>query len=158
MLFTSWRQMLRVYDSILETFRERVLIQGEFSKMEILKRHRAVVDRGDPSCIFGLASFAEGVDLPGDYCRHVVIAKIPFSVPDEPVDATLSEWIEEKGGNAFYEVMLPNAAIRVVQAAGRLLRTETDKGTVTILDRRVVSKPYGKVILNSLPPFTHEIF
>ena len=157
-LFTSWRQMLRVYDELGERFRERVLIQGEFSKMEILNRHRAVVDSGDPSCIFGLASFAEGVDLPGDYCRHVVIAKIPFSVPDEPVDATLSEWIEEKGGNAFYEVMLPNAAIRVVQAAGRLLRTETDEGTVTILDRRLVSKSYGKAILNSLPPFAREIF
>jgi ATP-dependent DNA helicase DinG len=78
-------------------------------------------------------------------------------VPNDPVDATLSEWIEEKGGNSFYEVMLPNAAIRVVQAAGRLLRTETDEGTVTILDRRVVSKPYGKIILNSLPPFAREI-
>lgn len=156
-LFTSWRQMLRVFDDIDETFRERVLMQGELSKMEILSRHRAAVDRGEASCIFGLASFAEGVDLPGDYCRHVVIAKIPFSVPDDPVDATLSEWIEEKGGNSFYEVMLPNAAIRVVQAAGRLLRTETDEGTVTILDRRVVSKSYGKVILNSLPPFAREI-
>jgi len=156
-LFTSWRQMLRVYDDIDETFRERVLMQGELSKMEILSRHRDAVDRGEASCIFGLASFAEGVDLPGDYCRHVVIAKIPFSVPDDPVDATLSEWIEEKGGNSFYEVMLPNAAIRVVQAAGRLLRTETDEGTVTILDRRVVSKSYGKLILDSLPPFKREI-
>ncbi len=156
-LFTSWRQMLRVFDDIDEVFRERVLMQGELSKMEIISRHRDAVDRGEASCIFGLASFSEGVDLPGDYCRHVVIAKIPFSVPDDPVDATLSEWIEEKGGNSFYEVMLPNAAIKVVQAAGRLLRTETDKGTVTILDRRVVSKSYGKVILNSLPPFARDI-
>ena len=156
-LFTSWRQMLRVFDDIDEAFRERILMQGELSKMEILSRHRDAIDRGNASCIFGLASFSEGVDLPGDYCRHVVIAKIPFSVPDDPVDATLSEWIEEKGGNSFYEVMLPNAAIKVVQAAGRLLRTETDGGTVTILDRRVVSKAYGKVILNSLPPFAREI-
>ncbi len=156
-LFTSWRQMLRVFDDIDEAFRERILMQGELSKMEILGRHRSAVDRGEVSCIFGLASFSEGVDLPGDYCRHVVIAKIPFSVPDDPVDATLSEWIEEKGGNSFYEVMLPNAALRVVQAAGRLLRTETDEGTVTLLDRRVVSKSYGKVILNSLPPFAREI-
>ena len=156
-LFTSWRQMLRVFDDIDEAFRERILMQGELSKMEILGRHRSAVDRGEASCIFGLASFSEGVDLPGDYCRHVVIAKIPFSVPDDPVDATLSEWIEEKGGNSFYEVMLPNAALRVVQAAGRLLRTETDEGTVTLLDRRVVSKSYGKVILNSLPPFAREI-
>jgi len=156
-LFTSWRQMLRVFDDIDEAFRERVLMQGKLSKMETLSRHRDAVDRGEASCIFGLASFAEGVDLPGDYCRHVVIAKIPFSAPDDPVDATLSEWIEEKGGNSFYEVMLPNAVLRVVQAAGRLLRTETDEGTVTILDRRVVSKSYGKMILNSLPPFAREI-
>ncbi|MGV0036474.1 MAG: ATP-dependent DNA helicase DinG [Candidatus Azotimanducaceae bacterium WSBS_2022_MAG_OTU7] len=156
-LFTSWRQMLRVFDDIDEVFRERVLMQGELSKMEIISRHRDAIDRGEASCIFGLASFSEGVDLPGDYCRHVVIAKIPFSVPDDPVDATLSEWIEEKGGNSFYELMLPNAAIKVVQAAGRLLRTETDEGTVTILDRRVVSKSYGKVILNSLPPFARDI-
>jgi len=156
-LFTSWRQMLRVNDDIDADFRDRVLMQGDLSKMEILSRHRARIDNGEPSCIFGLASFAEGVDLPGDYCRHVVIAKIPFSVPNDPVEATLSEWIREKGGNAFYEVMLPNAALRVVQAAGRLLRTETDSGRVTILDRRIVSKSYGKLILDSLPPFAREI-
>ena len=156
-LFTSWRQMFRVHDNIDPVFRERVLMQGELSKMEIIVRHKSNVDGKTPSCIFGLASFAEGVDLPGDYCTHVVIAKIPFSVPDDPVDATLSEWIEENGGNSFYELMLPNAAIRVVQSAGRLLRTETDSGTVSILDRRVVDKRYGRVILDSLPPFRREI-
>jgi ATP-dependent DNA helicase DinG len=156
-LFTSWRQMLRVYDEIDTDFRERVLLQGGMSKLERINRHRASIDKGAPSCIFGLASFSEGVDLPGEYCSHVVIAKIPFSVPDDPVDATLSEWIEDSGGNSFYELMLPNAAIRIVQAAGRLLRTETDRGTVTILDRRVVSKSYGKIILDALPPFAREI-
>lgn len=156
-LFTSWRQMLRVHDEIDTDFVERVLMQGELSKMEILKRHKAQVDRGQASCIFGLASFAEGVDLPGDYCRHVVITKLPFSVPDDPVNATLSEWVEARGGNSFYDVMLPGAVLRVVQAAGRLLRTETDEGTVTILDRRIVQKSYGRIILDSLPPFAREI-
>lgn len=155
-LFTSWRQMLRTFDDIDTGFRDRVLMQGELSKQEILKRHRESVDAGEASCIFGLASFAEGVDLPGDYCRHVVIAKLPFSVPDDPVDATLSEWIEASGGNSFYDLMLPNAALRVIQAAGRLLRTETDSGTVTILDRRLLTRAYGKVILNALPPFRRE--
>ena len=89
-LFTSWRQMLRVFDDIDEAFRERILMQGELSKMEILSRHRDAIDRGNASCIFGLASFSEGVDLPGDYCRHVVIAKIPFSVPDDPSLTMLS--------------------------------------------------------------------
>jgi ATP-dependent DNA helicase DinG len=156
-LFTSWRQMLRVYDEVDAQFCDRVLMQGDRSKIEMLRRHRARVDEGEPSCLFGLASFAEGVDLPGDYCSHVVIAKIPFSVPDDPVDATLSEWVEDRGGNAFYQVMLPNAALRVVQAAGRLLRTESDSGTVTILDRRLVTRRYGRVILDALPPFRRDI-
>ncbi len=156
-LFTSWRQMLRVYDDMDSTIKDQVLMQGDLSKMEIINRHKKAIDSGEPSTIFGLASFAEGVDLPGDYCRHVVIAKIPFAVPDDPVDATRSEWIEARGGNAFYEVMLPGAVLRVVQAAGRLLRTETDSGKVTILDRRVVTRRYGNVILNSLPPFARDI-
>ena len=148
--------MLRVYEDLDEKFQRRVLKQGDLAKQEILKRHRELVDDGGTSCIFGLASFAEGVDLPGNYCRHVIIAKLPFSVPDDPVEATLSEWIESRGGNPFYDLMLPNAALRVIQAAGRLLRTETDSGTVTILDRRLLTKSYGKVILNALPPFRHE--
>ncbi len=78
-------------------------------------------------------------------------------MPDDPIDATLSEWIEDQGGNSFYDLMLPNAAIRVVQAAGRLLRTETDSGRVSILDRRLVTKSYGRLILNALPPFRREI-
>ena len=157
-LFTSWRQMLRTFDELEVGFRERVLMQGEQSKAEMLSQHRAAVDEGAPSCLFGLASFAEGVDLPGDYCRHVVIAKLPFAVPDDPVGATLSEWVEAKGGNSFYEVMLPGAVLRVTQAAGRLLRTESDEGRVSILDRRVVSKSYGRVILDALPPFSREIY
>ena len=155
-LFTSWRQMLRVLDDVDEDFRKRVLVQGDLAKHEILTRHRKRIDDNESSCIFGLASFAEGVDLPGDYCRHVVIAKLPFSVPDDPVDATLSEWIESRGGNSFYDLMLPNAALRVVQAAGRLLRTETDSGSVSILDRRLLTKPYGKLLINALPPFRRE--
>ena len=107
--------------------------------------------------IFGLASFAEGIDLPGAYCEHVVIVKIPFAVPDDPVGATLSEWIEGRGGNAFQEIMVPDAALRMVQACGRLLRTETDSGTITILDRRLVTQRYGQLILNALPPFRRDM-
>ncbi len=107
--------------------------------------------------IFGLASFAEGIDLPGEYCQHVVVVKIPFAVPDDPVGATLSEWIEDNGGNSFQEVMIPDAALRMVQACGRLLRTETDTGVVTIFDRRLVTQRYGNLLLNALPPFRREI-
>ena len=156
-LFTSWRQMLKVVDDIDPEFSEKVLAQGTLSKAEIISQHKSRVDAGEASCIFGLASFAEGIDLPGKYCGHVVIAKIPFAVPDDPVGATLSEWIESEGGNSFQEIMIPDAALKMVQACGRLLRTETDVGRITILDRRLVTQRYGARLLDSLPPFRREI-
>lgn len=156
-LFSSWRQMHQVIELIDSGFRERVLAQGELSKAEIVSQHRARVDAREQSVIFGLASFAEGIDLPGEYCDHVVVVKIPFAVPDDPVGATLSEWIEARGGNAFTEIMIPDAAIRMVQACGRLLRTETDRGRITILDRRLVSQRYGGILLDALPPYARDI-
>ena len=156
-LFTSRRQMLAVMDALDAGFQQRVLCQDSYSKMELLERHKRAVDAGQPSCIFGLASFAEGIDLPGGYCTHVVLARIPFAVPDDPVAATLSAWINARGGNAFMEVSLPDAILKMVQACGRLLRTEADRGSVTVLDRRLVTKRYGQTILRALPPFKREI-
>ncbi|WP_071872838.1 ATP-dependent DNA helicase DinG [Atopomonas hussainii] len=156
-LFASRRQMQEVFDGLERDWRKRVLIQGNLSKQETLNRHKARVDDGEPSVLFGLASFAEGVDLPGAYCEHVVIAKLPFSVPDDPVEAALAEWIEARGGNPFMEIAVPDASLKLVQACGRLLRSEQDQGTITLLDRRIVSKRYGKAILNSLPPFRRQI-
>ncbi|MDG2070305.1 MAG: ATP-dependent DNA helicase DinG [Pseudomonadales bacterium] len=156
-LFTSWRQLLGAMRVLDSEFAERVLRQGDLTRSEIVRTHKANIDAGEPSCIFGLASFAEGIDLPGEYCDHVVICKIPFAVPDDPVGATLAEWIENRGGNAFEEVMLPDAALRMVQACGRLLRTETDRGTITILDRRLVTKGYGSRLQRALPPFRRVI-
>ncbi len=94
--------------------------------------------------------------MPGDYCSHVVIAKIPFSVPDDPLAAALAEWVEARGGNPFMQISVPDASVRLIQASGRLLRTETDEGRVSILDRRLVSKRYGSALLNALPPFKRE--
>jgi len=156
-LFSSRRQMLDVYDQLSDDWRERILVQGERSKQAMLDEHRQRIDRKEGSVLFGLASFAEGVDLPGDYCRHVVIAKLPFSVPDDPIEAALADWIEARGGNAFMEITVPDASLRLVQACGRLLRSEQDTGKITLLDRRIVTKRYGKAILNSLPPFTRVI-
>ncbi|MFN2287338.1 MAG: ATP-dependent DNA helicase DinG [Chromatocurvus sp.] len=156
-LFGSRRQMQAVVAGIAGGLGERLLVQDQHSKQEILRRHRDAVDAGRGSVIFGLASFAEGVDLPGDYCRHVVIAKIPFAVPDSPLEAALAEWIDSRGGNAFMEISVPDAALRLVQASGRLLRTEKDTGRVTLCDRRIVSRRYGREILDSLPPFRREI-
>ena len=156
-LFSSRRQMLEVFQGIDSAVRERILMQGDYSKQEILRRHREIIDTGSGSIIFGLASFAEGVDLPGDYCRHVVIAKIPFAVPDSPLEAALAEWVEAQGRNAFMEISVPDAALRLVQASGRLLRTEQDTGRVTLMDRRILTRRYGRAILDSLPPFRLEL-
>jgi len=156
-LFSSRRQMLDVFQGVDPSLRERILMQGDYSKQEILRRHREIIDSGKGSVIFGLASFAEGVDLPGDYCRHVVIAKIPFAVPDSPLEAALAEWVEAQGRNAFMEISVPDAALRLVQASGRLLRTEEDGGRVTLMDRRILTRRYGRAILDSLPPFRREL-
>ncbi|MBQ62429.1 MAG: ATP-dependent DNA helicase DinG [Gammaproteobacteria bacterium] len=156
-LFTSWRQMLAVIDDIDPAFAEFVLSQGTLSKSEIVSQHKKRIDKGEVSCIFGLTSFSEGIDLPGKYCAHVVLAKIPFAVPDDPVGATLSEWIESKGGNSFQEIMIPDAALKMAQACGRLLRTETDVGQITILDKRLITQRYGTRLLDALPPFRREL-
>ncbi len=156
-LFASWRQMFRVRDALSTELQEKLLVQGDLSKSEIVATQKRRIDAGQSSIIFGLASFAEGIDLPGAYCEHVVIVKIPFAVPDDPVGATLSEWIEARGGNAFQEIMVPDAALRMVQACGRLLRTESDTGIISILDRRLVTQRYGQLLLNALPPFRREI-
>lgn len=156
-LFSSRKQMLAVHELLSDELTRRTLVQGEFSKQEILRRHRVSIDAGEGGVIFGLASFAEGVDLPGDYCTHVIIAKIPFSVPDSPVESALNEWVDSNGGNAFMEISVPDAALRLVQSSGRLLRTEEDAGRVTLLDRRIVTRHYGRAILDSLPPFKRDI-
>ncbi len=156
-LFSSRKQMQDVFDGLDRDWRKKVFIQGNLSKQETLNKHKARVDGGDSSVLFGLASFAEGVDLPGAYCEHVVIAKIPFAVPDDPVEAALAEWIEARGGNPFMEIAVPDASLKLIQACGRLLRTEQDRGIITLLDRRLVTQRYGKAILNALPPFRREI-
>jgi ATP-dependent DNA helicase DinG len=104
-----------------------------------------------------VASFAEGIDLPGRYLDHVIITRLPFSVPDDPIEASLAEWVTGRGGNPFMEITVPDASIKLVQAVGRLLRTESDTGRVTILDRRIVARRYGQLLLDALPPFRRII-
>jgi ATP-dependent DNA helicase DinG len=156
-LFSSKRQMEQVFDDLPKDLTKFVLIQGQYSNREMIRLHKERIDQGNTSVLLGLASFAEGVDLPGDYCRHVIIAKLPFAVPNDPLQQALAEWIEVNGGNSFFDISLPLASLRLIQAAGRLLRTETDEGTVTILDKRLVSKRYGSQLLDALPPFRREI-
>lgn len=156
-LFSSRKQMLDVYNSLSSHWQNMILMQGDHSKQEMITQHKKKIDEKSGSVLFGLASFAEGVDLPGDYCRHVVIAKLPFSVPDDPVEASLAEWIEAKGGNAFMEMSVPDVSIKLVQSCGRLLRSEDDTGMITILDKRLVSKRYGKSLLKALPAYQLQL-
>lgn len=158
MLFSSRRQMQDVMHLLPPAWRDLVLCQDDFQKSQLVKYHRQRIDKGEGSIIFGLASFAEGVDLPGKYCTHVLIAKIPFAVPNDPIELTLSEWIEQQGLNSFMTLAVPDAAFRLVQASGRLLRSESDSGTITLFDERIVSRRYGKTILESMPPYRREIF
>ncbi len=156
-LFSSWRQMLAVRDGLEVRLQALVLSQGGRSKQALLREHRERIDKNEGSILFGLASFAEGVDLPGRYLTHVVIAKIPFAVPDEPVEAALNEWVREQGRDPFMEIAVPDASVRLIQACGRLLRSESDTGRVTILDSRLRTRRYGRALLQSLPPFTLQI-
>lgn len=156
-LCTSRKQMDAIYSAIPADLLTRVLRQGDLPKQQIVAAHMAAIDAGRPSVILALQSFGEGVDLPGRYCEHLVITKLPFAPPDGPVDAALAEWLEANGRNSFAEISLPRAALKLVQWAGRLIRTETDTGRVTLLDRRVVSKPYGRLLVASLPPFRQEM-
>ena len=156
-LFSSRRQMLDVLEGLPAEFRQQVMAQDDYSKQELIRLHKAAVDAGRNNVIFGLASLAEGIDLPGEYCTHVVIAKIPFPVPNDPVDATLGDWVKGQGGNPFQEISVPEACLRLIQASGRLLRRESDTGTITILDERLLTRSYGRAILESLPPYQRRV-
>ncbi len=152
-LFSSRKQMQDVALRLPESHLPLLLMQGDLPKAVLLQRHYEAVNGGCASIIFGLDSFAEGMDLPGMACVQVIIAKLPFAMPDNPIEKTQSRWIEQRGGNPFMEITVPEASIKLVQAVGRLIRTESDYGRVTILDNRILTARYGKQLLACLPPF-----
>ena len=157
LLFTSRRQLEAVLAGIATEISHHRLVQDQLSKSALLTAHRRNVDNGEPSAIFGLASFFEGIDLPGDYCRHVVIAKLPFAVPDDPISSAHAELLDAQGRDPFMEINVPDAAQKLIQASGRLQRTEDDEGRITLLDKRLLSRRYGRVMLETLPAFTFEL-
>ena len=152
-LFSSRKQMQEVAFRLPESYLPLLLVQGEQSKASLLAQHREALFAGRPSIIFGLDSFAEGLDLPGEACVHVIIAKLPFAMPDNPIEKTQSRWIEQRGGRPFIEITVPEASIKLIQAVGRLIRTEQDYGRITILDSRIKTQQYGRQMLACLPPF-----
>ena len=152
-LFSSRKQMQDVALRLAADYLPLLLVQGEVPKAVLLQKHHDAIADGRASIIFGLDSFAEGLDLPGAACVQVIIAKLPFSMPNNPIEKTQNRWIEQRGGNPFIEITVPEASLKLVQAVGRLIRTESDYGRVTILDNRVKTQRYGKQLLACLPPF-----
>jgi ATP-dependent DNA helicase DinG len=154
MLFTSLRAMQRAYEILQAEFDRKnlkypLMMQGEGSRNELLSRFR---EHGN-AVLLGSQSFWEGVDVRGEALSLVIIDKLPFAPPDDPVLAARIAEMNKQGRNAFMEFQLPRTIINLKQGAGRLIRDENDKGVLMICDPRLISKHYGKRIWQSLPPF-----
>ncbi len=152
-LFTSIYAMEKVYMRLSAQLKKITLVQGDRSKQAMIAIHKKRIDAFKPSVIFGVDSFSEGVDLPGAYLTRLIIHKLPFSVPTNPIDKTRAEWLESINRKPFMDISLPQASLKLTQMVGRLVRTESDVGEVIILDRRLKTKFYGKALLDNLPPF-----
>lgn len=155
-LFAAKRTMREVYDQLPQSMQELCFLQEGTGIPVLLKEHRDRIDRGDRSYLFGVASLREGIDLPGVYCRHVVITKLPFDVPGDPIMESRRELLLDQGveiRELFSLVQLPPVILKLKQACGRLIRNEADFGQITILDVRLVKRPYGSQILSSLPDY-----
>ena len=149
-LFTSHRDVRMLAGELRARGVERrwpLLVHGEDGRDALLARFRA----SGRAVLIGTASFWEGVDVPGDALRALLIPKLPFRVPTEPVTAAHCEAISAQGGDPFVEYMLPHAALRLKQGFGRLIRSSTDRGVVVVADPRVVTKGYGRELLEGLP-------
>jgi len=151
-LFTSYR-LLQSMAGRLEGYCARqgweLLVQGTGKpRHQIIREFRENVS----SVLFGTESFWTGVDVPGEALSNVIITRLPFAVPDHPVTASRLEAIEERGGNPFMEYSVPEAVLKLRQGVGRLIRSRRDHGIAVILDNRVLTKQYGRIFLNALPP------
>jgi ATP-dependent DNA helicase DinG len=148
-LFTSYQQMRLVYDRVSLEVEYPTLMQGTGPRHALLEEFRAT-----PHCVlFATAAFWQGVDVPGDQLSCVIIDKLPFAVPSDPVvDARLRK-VRENGGNPFYDYQIPQAAIALKQGFGRLIRSRSDRGVLVLLDNRISKQRYGQVFFDSLPDY-----
>ena len=150
-LFTSYGLMRQTAEAMRDFFDQeniQLLVQGEnMSRNMMLKEFKADVD----SVIFGTDSFWTGVDVPGESLSNVIITKLPFAVPTNPLVAARCEELKNAGRNAFREYSIPDAVLKFRQGIGRLIRSNTDSGIIAILDKRIISKNYGKDFSDSIP-------
>ena len=147
MLFTSHRALRHAARELRARLAYPVLVQGEAPPPVLLDAFRAKVG----SVLLATSSFWEGVDVPGEALSLVVLEKLPFAAPDDPLTAARVASLEERGEDPFQRYQLPRAALALKQGFGRLIRTRADRGIVAILDHRIVTRGYGKVLLDSLP-------
>jgi ATP-dependent DNA helicase DinG len=148
-LFTSYQQMRDVYPRVRPRIRYPILLQGTAPRTALLDRFRSTPH----AVLFATSSFWQGVDVQGQQLSAVIIDRLPFAVPSDPIVAARVRQIDEEGGNAFTDYQLPEAVIALKQGFGRLIRSENDRGVLAILDHRLVKKAYGRVFFASLPKY-----
>ena len=156
-LTTTLRALRGIADALRESFKDsgelEVLAQGDLPKRVLIERFRRGSETGEPGCILvASASFWEGIDVPGDALQMVIIDKLPFPPPNDPMAEARSRHIESQGRSAFNDYFLPEAAVALKQGAGRLIRRETDQGVLVVCDTRLVAMGYGRRLLKALPP------
>jgi len=148
-LFTSHQQMRAVYEHVRRRLRYPLIIQGSAPRTALLDKFRSTPH----AVLFATSSFWQGVDVQGQQLSAVIVDRLPFAVPSDPVVAARIRQINEEGGNAFVEYQIPEAVIALKQGFGRLIRSEKDRGVLGILDHRMVRKQYGKIFFDSLPAY-----
>lgn len=149
-LFTSYTMLNQIYYSISKKLKDKgfeVFLHGDKPRSQIIKEFK----EAENPILFGTTSFWEGVDVQGENLSNVIITKLPFLVPTDPVVSAISKKIEEDGGNSFMDFQLPEAIIKFKQGVGRLIRKKTDSGNIFILDNRILKKRYGSLFINALP-------
>ena len=149
-LFTSYTMLNQIYYSISKKLKDKgfeVFLHGDKPRSQLIKEFK----EAENPILFGTTSFWEGVDVQGENLSNVIITKLPFLVPTNPVVSAISKKIEENGGNSFTDFQLPEAIIKFKQGVGRLIRKKTDSGNIFILDNRILKKRYGSLFINALP-------